>query len=278
MTNNSPCVSRWRRSSRAAAGRAETPTPDVSGRQRRPEHRPRARRGRAGRSGAETGRTAIPTSPASGRAAARSAISSRGMPKGEDDPAERRRQARHGVAAVERRSGGELPADRRAAHRAVSLAHAADADARVHPVRRQHPQLPADLHGRPQASRTIPIRPGTATRSATTKATRWSWTRSASTTSSGSTSAAIRTPRSCTRSSGTRGRTWARSSSRRRSTDPGVLHEAVHDHVHRAPAARRRADGIHLPGERTGRRAHQGTGGDAIEENVERNVERRRRT
>ena len=30
--------------------------------------------------------------------------------------------------------------------------HAQDADAHLHPARREHPQLPADLHGRPQAS------------------------------------------------------------------------------------------------------------------------------
>ena len=48
--------------------------------------------------------------------------------------------------------------------------------------------------------------------------------------------------------------------------DPGLLHEAVHDQVHGAAAARRRADGIHLPGERAGRRAHQGSGGDTVEE------------
>ena len=35
----------------------------------------------------------------------------------------------------------------------VSLAHRPDADAHLLPLRGQHPQLPADLHGRPSASR-----------------------------------------------------------------------------------------------------------------------------
>ncbi len=51
---------------------------------------------------------------------------------------------------------------------------------------------------------------------------------------------------------------------RRRDDDhrPRLLLEAVHDQVHGPAASRRRADGVHLPGERTGRRAHQGPGGD----------------
>ena len=48
-------------------------------------------------------------------------------------------------AHVERRSRGELPAHRRASHGSLSLADRADADAHLLSVRREHPQLPADL-------------------------------------------------------------------------------------------------------------------------------------
>ena len=62
--------------------------------------------------------------------------------------------------------------------------------------------LPADLHGRPQASGGARSDAGSAIRSVAGRRTRSSSTRSATTTSSGSTAAAIRTPSSCTRSSG----------------------------------------------------------------------------
>ena len=70
----------------------------------------------------------------------------------------------------------------------------------------EHAQLPADLHGRPASIRRIPRRRGSDTRSDDGTAIRSSSTRSASTTSSGSIAAARRTPSSCTRSNGGRGR------------------------------------------------------------------------
>src|SRR5437764_1417157 len=45
---------------------------------------------------------------------------------------------------------------------------------------------------------------------------------------------------------------------------PDVLLEAVHGVVQRSLAPERRADGIHLPGKRAGREAHQRAGGHAV--------------
>ena len=47
-------------------------------------------------------------------------------------------------------------------------------------------------------------------------------------------------------------------------TDPTYYTKPVHDFVYRAPASRRRADGIHLPGKRAGRQAHPWPGGHAV--------------
>ena len=90
-----------------------------------------------------------------------------GLPKGEEIAMLPEAEKLMKAAPVEGRSRGELPADRRAARRAVSVADRARRPTHdLLPVRRQHPQLSPDLHGRPQASATISIRPGTAIRSA----------------------------------------------------------------------------------------------------------------
>ena len=84
----------------------------------------------------------------------------------------------------------------------------------LHPVRGQHPQLPADLHGRrkhPDDPDPYLVR---AFDRALGRATRWWWTRSGSTTSSGSTTRAIRTPNSSTPSSATRAPIWGTCRSR----------------------------------------------------------------
>ena len=126
-----------------------------------------------------------------------------------DDSAQRLGQGRHGEAFVEGRPGSQLPAHRRAATRALSVAdrrraRQGQSDAPLLSLRRQHPQLPADLHGRPRSIRGSepdlvrrfdrPLGWRHAGRS----------TRSGSTTSSGSISSGIRIPRSCTPSSATR--------------------------------------------------------------------------
>ena len=91
------------------------------------------------------------TSPASGRAAGRSTTSRRDCRRARRCRFCRRRR-NHGRAALEGRPAGQLPAERRAAHRALSVADRADADAHLFSLRSQHPQLPADLHGWPASS------------------------------------------------------------------------------------------------------------------------------
>ena len=250
--------------SRCAAGgvaaarsrRRSSPTsPAGSG---RTEHRTRARRGGATGPAPKLAERHSRICRASGRAAARSATSRRGCRRARTIPLNAGGQEAHGRRGSRktiRRRTACRPACRASRRiRGASLQTPTTHD--LHPVRRQHPQLPADLHGRPQASRRSRIRRGTATRSATRKATRWSSTPSGSTTSSGSISAATRTPRSCTRIE------------RYTRTDIGTLvNETTIDDPARTTrsrsrstftaraAAGRRADGIHLPGKRAGRRS-----------------------
>ena len=68
----------------------------------------------------------------------------------------------HAGTPVKGRSRSAVPACRRPASGAVPVAHRPDTDAHLLSVRRQHPQLPADLHGWPRApegSRSDLVRP-----------------------------------------------------------------------------------------------------------------------
>ena len=116
-----------------------------------------------------------------------------------------------GVSPIARAtSSSRTRAASRPASRAVPHAvrrrvrRAAGAAAHLHLRHRRAAHLPHDLHGRPLASGEPRRRATTGTRSAGGKATRSSSTRSASTRASGWIGAARRTPRSCTRSSGSR--------------------------------------------------------------------------
>ena len=129
------------------------------------------------------------------------------------DRAEEPARAAHAVQAVGLRASVPDALRRR-------VRGAAGDRSRLHLRYRRPAHLSRDLHGRPHASGESLAVATTATRSAGGKATRSSSTPSDTTRGSGSTAAAHRTPRSCTRSRSSRAPTIGRSTTRRSWTIP----------------------------------------------------------